>query len=105
MRVEEEIMVTCDACQTQNQVHIDNILDYHCTNCKTPVLVLKQSIHDSVLKEIDAAIDDLDIVIGRAMYGSMCSKEARDWIEYEANIISNTLNKAREYIKEAEDDR
>lgn len=105
MRVDEEILVTCDVCQAQDLVRYENLLDYQCKNCNTPALVIKHDIHEQVLKEIDAAVENLDHVIGSAMYGFMSPREARDWLEHDANNISDTLNKAREYIKDMQNEK
>jgi hypothetical protein len=104
LRVDEEILVTCNVCQTHDHVRIENLLDHRCTNCDTSAIEIKQDRNISVLKEIDDAVEKLDIVIGSAMYGFMSSEEARDWIEHDANRISDTLNKAREYIEDMKED-
>lgn len=105
MRVDEEILFTCDVCQAHDLVRFENLLDYQCKNCDTPALVIKHDMHERVLKEIDATLEHLDNVIGSAMYGFMSPKEARDWLEHNANNISDTLNKAREYIKEMQKEK
>lgn len=104
MRVDEKILYTCNVCQTNDLVPIDNLLDYHCKNCNTSALEIKNDKNTYILKEIDNALEQLDSVIGSAMYGFMSSSEAKDWIEHDANNISDTLNKAREYITDTQED-
>jgi hypothetical protein len=104
VRVDEEILFTCNVCQAHDHVPIENILDHRCKNCDTSAIEIKKDKNIIVLKEIDDAVDKLDNVIGSAMYGFLSSEDTRDWIEYDANIISDTLNKAREYIKDMQED-
>ncbi|CAM4042974.1 hypothetical protein L1N85_19650 [Paenibacillus alkaliterrae] len=103
MRVDEEVLFTCNVCQTHDIVRIEYLLEHQCKNCNTSALDAKLDKQEFLLKEIDEAIDSLDKVIGKAMYGFMSAEEAREWIELDANNVSDTLNKAREYIQDMQE--
>lgn len=94
----ESILVTCPHCKTDNQVQVDAMLE-PCINCGMTAWEIKLDEKEQIISEIEAAFNKLDSVIGRSMYGNLDPKETLDWIEYEAGVIANTLDKAREYIK------
>jgi hypothetical protein len=64
---------------------------------------IKETKQDSLVKEIDNVSDELDHVIGNITFGFMGPDEAADWLEHDAGKITETLNKAREYIEDIEE--
>ncbi|WP_138751787.1 hypothetical protein [Paenibacillus sinopodophylli] len=100
MLKEKTLMVTCIGCNNENRISIDDLLDYSCITCGTSLLQVKETEEETLVKEIDAASNELDRVVGNVVHGSMDPEMAADWLEHESNQIADTLDKAREYINE-----
>jgi hypothetical protein len=100
MQIDEKILFDCSVFHTSNHVPMEDLFDYHCKNCGAAAWQIKPDRKEQLVKEIDAAVEKMDSAIGRVMYGVMDAEEASNWIEHEAETITDTLDKAREHIKD-----
>ncbi|WP_054029159.1 hypothetical protein [Bacillus sp. FJAT-28004] len=100
---QETLMVTCRGCNNENEIPIENLLDYSCVTCGTSPLQIKETEQEILVKELDAATNELDRVIGNVTHGNMDPNMASEWLEYESGQIADILDKARAYIKDNQD--
>lgn len=100
---QETLLVTCRGCNNENEIPIDNLLDYSCVTCGTSPLQLKETEQEILVNELDAATNELDRVIGSVTHGSMDPYMASEWLEHESGQIAEILDKARAYIMDNPD--